>query len=187
MRKLRNRSRVRKKIRVNIRTLPSDLWVRNTQDVSNLRSCILSENNNTCELTGELIKRPTLDHDHLTGRNRGVISQHNNTMEGYVLKYFNKYVKNHTELSLPNWLRSLATYYETSFIRGLHFRTVHDMQTKLSNMTKESISSKMFKDFNIVADHDKMSKASLIEMYLEKFVENLEDDYKSVLTENASE
>lgn len=163
---------------MNLKDLSNEFWLRNTKDVTDFRSKILKDNDNRCELTGELIKRPTLDHDHLTGRNRGVISQHNNTMEGYVLKYFNKYVKNHTGLNLPEWLRCLASYYEKSFQRGLHFRTIHDVQTKLSNMTKDQIHHLTLSDFNIKLDVNKQTKGEMMEVYLSNLIDHLENNYK---------
>lgn len=157
--------------------LSDDLWLKNTGQVADVRTEILENNNYKCEMSGEDIKRPSLDHCHETGCVRGVISQHGNTFEGYVLKYFKKYVEKHTELSLPEWLRSLATYYETDFRRGLHFRTIHDVQVKLSNMTREDIVTQLRIDFELKADA-KSDKPTLIRTYLAALAKKLEADYQ---------
>ena len=157
--------------------LNPDIWLRNTEDIRNFREQVLKLNGGVCEMTGETVKRPALDHSHVTGQVRGVISQHNNTMEGYVNKYFNKYVKNHTTLTKSEWLRSLANYYESDWsTRLLHFKTVTNKEDQLNRLTKDAICAEIFNSYGIDLTEkcDNMVKLDLINEYIKRFVEDLE-------------
>jgi hypothetical protein len=172
-----------KKIRVNI-DMQEDLWLKNTREVADLREEVSKANGRRCEMTGEPLKRAALDHCHRTGVVRGVISQHNNVLEGYILKYFQKYVAKHTNLNLPQWLRKLADYLELDFERKLHFRNIHDMNMKLSSCLKPDICEMLDYDFGIKKQTNECSKQELIEIYMNCYVDMLERHYLAMLKHN---
>lgn len=140
-------------------------WLKTAQEIKDFRDKISKGNGGLCELSGEKLLRPCLDHDHITGQCRGVVSQHFNTYEGRVLKYWNKYCAKHTNLTLPEFLRRLADYYEKDWSdRPLHYRVVGDYSKKLRYTTKENIIKMLKDDFNITVAAS-TTKKDLIKIY----------------------
>lgn len=152
-------------------------WVRNTTDVSNLREGVLENNSWTCEMTGEPIIRPTLDHDHAPWNPivRGVISQHNNTMEGFVKKYWYRFVYSKTDLTLPQYLRKMADYLEIEWDRGYHHRAVSDYQTKLCRLTIPEVVEHLKIEYNLKPKGKTPDKAGLIDLAVEAYIKKLEE------------
>lgn len=116
------------------------------------------------------------DHDHFDSRVRGVISQAANTWEGYVLKSFSKYCQAYSEVSLSEALRNLADYLETPYWleNKLHFSAIDHMRKFLSRCTKETIVRRAKDDLNIDIQTD-LVKEDMIDTYLEKYIELLEE------------
>lgn len=157
--------------------LDKEKWVATTLEVSQLRNEILDGNGGTCELTGEEIKRPTLDHCHETGKVRGVISQHSNTYEGYLMKYFRKYVERNTSLTISEYLRSMAEYYDRDWKRGLHHRILSDYQIKLCRKTIPELEEILLKDYQQKACKED-DKAAMIDLIIEGYIKQLEKEIK---------
>jgi len=155
------------------------LWVKSTTEVADIRSETLTQNGGVCEMTGEAIKRASLDHDHSSPPIvRGVISQHCNTMEGYIAKYFNKYCKNHTDLSISDFLRKMADYFEVEWGRGLHHRAISDYQTKLCRMTIPQLESICIKEEGLIPTYSE--KKDLIVFLTQVYVNEMEFLYSKL-------
>lgn len=158
-------------------TLNPDLWIMNTNEVAQMREEVLSSNGGLCEMTGEPIKRPSLDHDHSDPPVvRGVISQHCNTMEGYLIKYFNKYCKHNTKLTLSEFLRKMADYFEKDWNRGLHHRAISDKQTKLCRTTNQELIDILINDYNHIPESG-LLKDDLINLIIDFYIKDLERIY----------
>lgn len=158
--------------------LNPDFWVRNTKDVTEWRELNLPEDG-LCPILKTKPRIWTLDHDHFSLHCRSVISGVGNIFEGRVTKDFQKYVANHTDLSLSEVLRNLADYLEQPYwlYNKLHHRGVEDMRKHLERCTKETIQRKLREDFNIeLLDISETLKEDLIILYLENFIRQYEEN-----------
>lgn len=141
-------------------------WLNNAKEIKEFREKVLKENDNKCELSGEEVKRPCLDHDHVSGQCRGVISQHFNTYEGRVLKYWKKYCEHKSDLTLPQFLRKLADYYEKDWTdRPIHYRIVEDYKKQLKYKNKKQIESMLLTHFKYHAKTN-MTRDQLIKKFV---------------------
>ncbi len=163
------------KVRVKGIKLNPDKWLTK----SNLK--IWSDENKPKDGLCPILKfKPTrwvCDHDHFDSRVRGVISQAANTWEGYVLKSFSKYCQAYSEVSLSEALRNLADYLEQPYWleNKLHFSAVDHMRKFLYRCTKETISRRAKEDLALELSSD-LDKNSMIDVYLEKYIELLEEN-----------
>lgn len=153
------------------------LWVTNAKDIKEYREYLIAKQDNLDPILKKKLYRPCLDHDHTTGRCRGVISQCINTFEGRVLKYFNKYVKHNTNLSLSTILRNLADYLdEDQDNKPYHIAIINSKNKHLKKFKKESIISLIEKDFGIKESESMLfTKQQLINIYLDKFKDRIEN------------
>jgi len=121
-------------------------------------------------ITGDLLQKPCLDHDHFDGRCRGVLSQNVNTFEGQILKAWMKYVSEYTETSLSTALRNLADYLETDLSGNkIHGSYLADMTKFLKRLANETIRRRALQDLALTIPEDK-TKTEAVEMYLTEFV-----------------
>lgn len=151
------------------------LWVNNARDIKQYREYLISKQDNLDPILKKKLHRPCLDHDHKTGRCRGVISQCINTFEGRVLKYFNKYVKHNTNLSLSAILRNLADYLDKDQDNNpYHIDIINSKNKHLKKFRKESIITLLEKDFDIKIGHE-LTKQKIISIYLENYKLKIEN------------
>jgi hypothetical protein len=70
--------------------------------------------NRSCPLTGQIhpIEEFVIDHDHWSGLIRGCIHRNANTIEGRIARAWVRYGGTKLNISLPDFLRNLADYYE---------------------------------------------------------------------------
>lgn len=107
---------------------------------------------------------------------KDVNSQCVNTFEGRVLKYFNKYVKHNTELSLSTILRNLADYLGLDQKQNpFHIDMLNSKSKYLKRCKKESIIALIEKDFGI-KESLTTCKQKLISTYLNHYKRSIEND-----------
>lgn len=73
-----------------------------------MRQALLEKQGGLCAVCMKAPVVPCLDHDHGTGKIRGVLCRGCNLFEGTI---FNKHRRCQVT-DLPSWLRQLATYYD---------------------------------------------------------------------------
>lgn len=167
-------------------TISKDLWVNNTKEVAELREEVLESNGWLCEMSHEPIKRPSLDHDHSEPPIvRGVISQHCNTLEGYFRKYFKKYCEKHTDLTISEFLRKMADYFEKDWNRGMHHRAISDYQTKLCRVNMSDLIILLKEEYDYTPD-SKLQKHELIDLIVDFYTKEMEFLYKKLEKESES-
>ena len=156
--------------------LNSEYWLKNTTEVR-----LWSEENKPsdglCPVLRYKPARWTCDHDHFDLKVRGMLSQPANTWEGYVVKYFQKYCSNYTDISISEALRNLADYLERPYWleNKLHHRGVETQRKYLERLKKETIAIAAKRDFDLDLDCEKMSKEEMIVLYLKEFVKKYEE------------
>lgn len=117
--------------------LDEDLWVK---DIPTLRKKMIKDQGGLDPVLNEKLEKPCLDHDHMDGRVRGVLSQKTNTFEGFVLKLWIKHIAGTSECSISEGLRRLADYWETDCSNNkLHPGMIEDMKKKLKPLAPETI------------------------------------------------
>lgn len=172
----------RRKVRSKPISLNKNFWLRNSSDIS-----IWREQNKPKDGFCPILKNKpnswVVDHCHFDLRARGVISAEANKWEGYVLKYFQKYCINYTDISLSDALRNLADYLETDYwlYNPLHVTGIEDMRKHLNRCKIDTIKSKIMSDFDvIVLDKDTNGadklKADYVAEYLAYFILKYEND-----------
>ncbi len=163
------------KRRRSILILDKEKWLSKTEDIRNYRIEKSKEQDGLDPILMEPLVRGCLDHDHWEGRTRGVLSQHTNTWEGYVVKYWMKYVQSKSDRSLSFALRNLAEYLEQDFSNSpLHLSFVSDMRKFLERCTKPTIAAKAMSDLNIELNEEEMTQQEMVEAYLQTFVQKYE-------------
>ena len=98
-----------------------------------------------CPILECKLARPELDHDHLLGNVRQVISGTANALIGKIENFARTYMAGKTNLSLPDVLRNVADYLEEDYsenpfhpnhrkvVRRLFLKTRRDEQVKALN------------------------------------------------------
>ncbi len=106
-----------------------------------------------------------------------MLSQPANTWEGYVVKYFQKYCSNYTDLSVSEALRNLADYLENPYWieNKLHHRGVETQRKYLERLKKETIAIAAKEEFGLILDDAEMTKEQMIVEYLKLFVKKYEE------------
>lgn len=153
-----------------------NLWLKNTTEIKTYRENQSKIQKGLDPILKEPLKRACLDHCHFTGEVRGVLSQCINTFEGYVLKYWMKYVQDYTNLSLSEALRNLADYLEADYSENpLHYKFVEDQKKALKRMSKETIKRRMYSDLGVTVANEDSLKDDLIDEYLRHFIKHYEN------------
>lgn len=156
--------------------LSKDAWVNSTKDKKMLRDKLIIDQDGLCPILEEPMDSPCLDHDHFDGRVRGVIGTKINMFEGSVTKLWQKLISDHTETTLSTALRNLADYLEQdNSDKPLHGSIVEDQKKFLRRLTKETIVRRGLSDLDLVIPDD-IDKSEQIRLYLETFVEHLEEN-----------
>lgn len=164
-----------KKKRGSIR-LNEEKWLRNTQDVLKWRVKNIPEDE-LCPILKFTPKTWTVDHDHVSGYTRGVISSEANChLDGRITKIYEKYLAHKTNLSLPEVLRNLADYLEMPYWleNPLHHRYVADQRKFLERCTIPKIIERAKLDLGIDLVHN-ADKETLIVSYLKEFIKQREE------------
>lgn len=153
-------------------------WVSSDKDKTALRQTLLNDQGNIDPILKEPVTKPCLDHDHVEGYVRGVLSSRVNLFEGSVTKLWGRHLEGHTQTSLSEALRNMADYLERDYSDNpLHGKFVDDQKSALRRMTIETINRRAMDDLGIVlVDGD---KAELIRQYLEEFVRKAEENKDS--------
>lgn len=81
------------------------------KDIPLIRSKILKKQKNKCAICGRKNQAWCLDHDHETGRIRGVLCRGCNSVEGKFRKAFVRYGLKKAKLNKVLWLQGLEGYY----------------------------------------------------------------------------
>lgn len=150
-------------------------WVKTSAQIAKMREELASEQGGLDPILNEPLKKPCLDHDHFTGRVRGVLSQCTNTFEGYVLKAWMKYVSSYTNTSLSDALRNLADYIEGDHrLNAIHGSYLSDMTKFLKRLTNETIKLRAEKDLGLIIP-ESCNKTESIHKYLDEFIRQTED------------
>ncbi|BDU13526.1 hypothetical protein [Escherichia phage phiWec189] len=150
-------------------------WLKDSKDIANFRKELSEEQDGLDPILCEPLRKPCLDHDHLTGRCRGVLSQCTNTFEGYVLKYWMKYCNEYTDCSLSEALRRMADYLEKDYSDfPLHKNYRDDMTKFLRRCSKATIIARAESDLNLVIDPE-CTKHEAIEFYMQEFIKKTEE------------
>lgn len=106
-----------------------------------------------------------------------MLSQPANTWEGYVVKYFQKYCSNYTELSVSEALRNLADYLESDYWlkNKLHHRGIEMQRKHLERMSKDKIAIEAKKEFGLTLDPSELTQEEMIVLYLKEFIKKHEE------------
>lgn len=153
-------------------------WLRNRKEITEYRKEKEEQLRGKCELSNETLYRPCLDHDHNVEcpRVRGVISQHFNTFEGYVNKYFNKYCRGKTDLTLPEVLRKLADYYERDWSdRPYHYMSIEKIRNRILRYRKETLIQMLLDDFGVEVEDTEL-QASLVDLYCQLLIDKIDKE-----------
>jgi hypothetical protein len=166
--------KVRKKVE-----LDKQKWLVTQKDVSEFREKLLKEQNDLCSILGETIERPTLDHDHFSGRCRGVISSRVNVLEGFLLKACSKYISTTSTKSYSEILRLVADYWEQDYSEmPLHYKVIEDQRKFLERSNIDTIIRRAKEDLDLILTRQGNTKEDLIVSYLKGFIDKLErEDY----------
>lgn len=157
--------------------LKKDLWVNGSLNIAKFRDSLLEEQRGMCAILGEPVDKPCLDHDHFDGKCRGVIGSNINMFEGQIQKQWSKHMEGKTSLTMTEALRRIADYLEKdNSSMPLHGEIVSSLKKSLNRWTKETIVRNALNNFNMVVDIN-LEKKDIIELYINKFVERLEDNY----------
>lgn len=177
-RKPRPRFATKNRLTTRISTpLTKGQWVSGDKSIGAERDRLLAEQGGLCAILLEPIISPCLDHDHYTGRVRGVVSSVVNTWEGQVQKLWGKHVASITDVSLSEALRRLADYMEQDHTHAkLHGKTVAELKLALKKMTSETIIRRGRELLDIDIDPS-ADKAEQIRVYVMEFIRQLEEDY----------
>lgn len=154
-----------------------DRWLRTSTEIKNYREELAKQQDNKCAVTGSELKRPCLDHDHLTGKCRGVLESNVNMFEGRLYKQYKKYLSA-CGLSYPDFLIALGTYLnDCSKNTGqpLHHKTAEDRHKSLQSSTKANAIKRLKMDCGVRVSGHHHSKADVIDLYMETFIRNLEN------------
>lgn len=106
------------------------------KDISKYRNISLSSQNELDPITMEMINKPTLDHDHSTGRVRLCLQNETNQFLGRVESFYKRYIKyKNLNISLPEILRNMANYLEKDYNTSpIHPKSVQDLIRKFKNL-----------------------------------------------------
>lgn len=157
----------------------SDKWLRTSQEIKSFRDKAIKEQGDCCAVTKEKPIRPALDHSHCDGKVRGVLSGFVNMFEGRTRKAFLKYVDKHTDLTYAQFLIALGEYLEKDYSDNpLHHMTIETKARQLNRTLKDVIAERLFEDFgvDVRTQCSKMLKQELIDLYLECYIKQLEDN-----------
>lgn len=153
----------------------ADGWLKDSKDIANFRKVLSEEQGGLDPILCEPLRKPCLDHDHMTGHCRGVLSQCVNTFEGYVLKYWMKYCNEYTDCSLSEALRRMADYLEKDYSDlPLHKNYRDDMTKFLRRCSKAAIVERAVSDLGLEI-HPDVGKHEAIEAYMKEFIKQTEE------------
>lgn len=150
-------------------------WLKDSKEIAALREEMSEEQDGLDPVLGEPLRKPVLDHDHADGHCRGVLSQCVNTWEGYITKYWMKYVAEYTDCSLSEALRRMADYLENDYSDLPFHKNYRDDMTKfLRRCSKATIIDRAKKDLNLYISDD-LTKHEAIEAYMQEFIKYTEE------------
>ena len=150
-------------------------WLKDSKEIAALRKEMSEEQGGLDPVLGEPLRKPVLDHDHADGHCRGVLSQCVNTWEGYITKYWMKYVAEYTDCSLSEALRRMADYLENDYSDLPFHKNYRDDMTKfLRRCSKATIIARAKKDLNLDIPED-LTKHEAIEAYMQEFIKHTEE------------
>ena len=90
--------------------------LKDSEDAASYRAQMIKKQHGIDPITESKITDAVLDHQHFGEQKcRAVLQRTVNAWEGKVQNSFNRYVRNHTDLSLPDVLRNLADYLEGDY------------------------------------------------------------------------
>lgn len=148
-------------------------WLSNSAQIKKYRDTLVKQNHGLCEVTGVKLLRHCLDHDHVTGKCRGVLESKVNLFEGRVAKQFRKYMRD-CSMSYADFLIALGKYLNQQPDNApLHYKTVEQMDKRLNRMLKSDIALMLVSDFSIEVDKN-LLKSDLVRIYLKHYIEKLE-------------
>lgn len=158
--------------------MSKEFWIGTTSQIKDFREKTILEQEGLDPILLQPLRKPCLDHDHWgRGEARGVLEQCVNTWEGYVVKYWMKFVQHNTDRSLSFALRTLADYLERDFSHNpLHLSFISDMRKHLERCNKATIVKKAKDDLNIELIEEEMTQEELIVSYLEAFIIKCEEN-----------
>lgn len=118
--------------------------LKNAKEIAKYRDLALKKQKNLDPITGLLILKPALDHDHATGKIRGVLDIRSNSWEGKVKNSFSRTGVAGLGADYVQSLRNLADYIEKDWTKNpLHptYRT-EDEKRVLKNRKAKKIRAK---------------------------------------------
>lgn len=102
------------------------------KDIPLIRSKILKIQQNKCAICGRKNLVFCLDHDHETGRIRGVLCRSCNTVEGKLRKAFIRYGLRKANVLYIAWIQNLICYYSYA-----QYKYVHPKHKEKKNKVKK--------------------------------------------------
>jgi hypothetical protein len=91
-----------------------------TKDIPTVRASLLKQQEGIDPITGLPIEVPCLDHDHKTGKVRGVLDRKSNAWEGKVRNAFVRVGLAKTKADYAECLRRLADYVSKDYSQVRH-------------------------------------------------------------------
>lgn len=158
------------------------MWVRGSREIKKFRDELLLD---ALVLEGlpfgnSGMTQPCLDHDHKTGYCRGVcradLNLYIGRLELYHRKLFGK-----TDVDLLTVLKYVINYLEQSenIPKKLHFGIVDAEVKRINKWRSETIYSKLVEKNLDLLGIDSYNKQTLIEMYINQFIKEKENDQYS--------
>ena len=118
---------------------PSPGRLRDSNEAAKYRDEIAFKQADIDPITKSKLIDKVLDHQHYGDqRCRGVLNRNTNTFEGKVYNNYCRFIKNSTNLSLPDILRNLADYLEKDYSSNMIHHSALTIDTKqFSNLPAE--------------------------------------------------
>ena len=170
--KRKRTTKTRKKPHKGIK-LSSGVWVKSTE-IKALRDSLLNSQGGICAVTSVNLETGALDHDHTSGKIRGVLLDQCNLLEGRYLKLFNKARLNTKYgLTFADFLINLGSYLkEGSSEARLHYKHMEDFRKRVARNTIPELKVMLQCDFGIEVEGD---KGTLVQAYVQEWVNQIEE------------
>ncbi len=178
----RRRRRTKTKVKSSTpRSLPikldPEVWLRNSKDISMFRESMLIDQDYMCMISGLPLTKDNsvCDHDHVSGRVRGILENSTNALEGMFLSKFNKLkMAERYGLNFPDFLINMGEYLKQDNSHNTyHVSYMTDLRNYIKRLTRKEISSKIRNEFKVEAN-ELEPKSELVRRYVQCFVDIVE-------------
>lgn len=177
IKRVKRQTQRRKVVRYNL-VLNKDKWVRGSDQIKKLRDELST---GSCPVTGTVytesgMDSSCLDHCHVEGVVRGVLSARSNLWLGSIEKYMKKRLGKNADLveSLEKLVDYLKQSKELEPI--LHGAIIDAEKTRISRWKNETIYNKLVEKGLDLKQLNEYDKRDLVELHLQQFIKEKEEN-----------